>query len=84
MTHLDVTATEDVTKGLLADVTSAPLQDREPEEPTEQETQESRSQGTLRNRHGTKGELVAAHCCSSTVHMPTLSTGIRKMVWRAL
>lgn len=81
MTHSDVTATEDVTKGLLAEKsTSAPLLDWEPEEHIEQETQESGSQGTLRNRRGTKGELVAAHCCSSTMHMPTLSTGMRKMV----
>ncbi|NXR01912.1 TOIP2 protein, partial [Sagittarius serpentarius] len=56
MTHSDVTATEDVTKDLLAEKsTSAPLLDWEPEEPIQQETQESRSQGTLRNRHGAKG-----------------------------
>ncbi|KAM6128584.1 uncharacterized protein FYN12_005319 [Phoenicopterus ruber ruber] len=59
MTHSDVTATEDVTKGLLAETgTSAPLQDWEPEEHIEQETQESGSQGTLRNRHGTKGHTA--------------------------
>lgn len=79
MAHLDVTATEDVSTGLLAEKsTSAPLLDREPEEHIEQATQESASQGTLRNRHGTKGELVAAHCCSSTMHVPTLPIGIRK------
>lgn len=79
MTHLDVTAAEDVTKGLLAEkCTSSPLQDWEPEEHIEQETQESGSQGTLRNRRGTKGELVAARCCSSTTHMHTLSIGIKK------
>ncbi|NXX95996.1 TOIP2 protein, partial [Centropus bengalensis] len=56
MTHLDVTASEDVTKGLLAERSStAPLLDQEPGEHTVQETPESRSQGTLRNRHGTKG-----------------------------
>ncbi|XP_059677849.1 torsin-1A-interacting protein 2 [Gavia stellata] len=55
MTHSDATATEDVTKGVLAEKsTSAPILDWEPEEHTEQETQESGSQGTLRNRHGTK------------------------------
>ncbi|NXE22117.1 TOIP2 protein, partial [Ardeotis kori] len=59
MTHSDVTATEDVTKGLLAEKsTSAPLQDQEPEEHSEQETQGSGSQGTLRNRHGTKGHTA--------------------------
>ncbi|NXV13509.1 TOIP2 protein, partial [Cepphus grylle] len=59
MTHLDMTATEDVTKGLLAEkCTSSPLQDWEPEEHTEQETQESGSQGTLRNRHGTQGHAA--------------------------
>ncbi|NXH70261.1 TOIP2 protein, partial [Hydrobates tethys] len=59
MRHLDVTATEDVTKGLLAEKsTSAPLLDQEPEEHIEQETQESGSQGTLRNRHGTKGHTA--------------------------
>ncbi|KAF1480409.1 Torsin-1A-interacting protein 2, partial [Megadyptes antipodes antipodes] len=59
MTHSDVTATEDVTKGLLAEKsTSAPLLDRELEEHIEQETQDSGSQGTLRNRHGTKGHTA--------------------------
>ncbi|NXK10660.1 TOIP2 protein, partial [Herpetotheres cachinnans] len=58
-THSDETATEDVTKGLLAEKsTSAPLLDREPQEHIEQETQESGSQGTLRNRHGTKGHTA--------------------------
>ncbi|NXO04421.1 TOIP2 protein, partial [Rhinopomastus cyanomelas] len=59
MTHLDVTATEDVTKDLLSEKSiSAPLLDREPEEHTEKETQQSGSQGTLRNRHGTKGHTA--------------------------
>ncbi|NWX42402.1 TOIP2 protein, partial [Steatornis caripensis] len=59
MTHSDTTATEDVTEGFLAEKsTSAPLQDTEPEEHIEQETQESGSQGTLRNRHGTKGHTA--------------------------
>ncbi|KAM6199456.1 torsin-1A-interacting protein 2-like isoform 2-T2 [Sarcoramphus papa] len=59
MTHSDVTATEDVTKGLLAEKsTSVPLLDWEPEEHIEQETQESGSQGTLRNRRGTKGHAA--------------------------
>ncbi|NXM23688.1 TOIP2 protein, partial [Oxyruncus cristatus] len=56
VTRSDVTATEDVTKGLLAErSTSAPLPVQEPEEHTEQETREMGSQGTLRKRHGTKG-----------------------------
>ncbi|KAF1475779.1 Torsin-1A-interacting protein 2, partial [Pygoscelis antarcticus] len=59
MTHSDVTATEDVTKGLLAEKsTSAPLLDWELEEHIEQEAQDSGSQGTLRNRHGTKGHTA--------------------------
>uniref|UniRef100_A0A8C8AKS3 Torsin 1A interacting protein 2 n=1 Tax=Otus sunia TaxID=257818 RepID=A0A8C8AKS3_9STRI len=59
MTHLDVAATEDVTKGLLTEKsTGVPLLDRDPEEHTEQETQESGLQGTLRNRHGTKGHTA--------------------------
>ncbi|NXW58218.1 TOIP2 protein, partial [Eurystomus gularis] len=59
VTHLDVTATEDVTKGHLAErSTSAPLLDQEPKEHIEQETEESGSQGTLRNRHGTKGHTT--------------------------
>ncbi|XP_075278660.1 torsin-1A-interacting protein 2 isoform X2 [Opisthocomus hoazin] len=78
MTHLDVTATEDVTKGLLADVTSAPLQDREPEEPTEQETQESRSQGTLRNRHGTKVHTAPKPEAQSCLQKPTENTDQEK------
>ncbi|KAM9543537.1 torsin-1A-interacting protein 2-like isoform 3-T3 [Guaruba guarouba] len=56
VTHLAGIATEDVTKDLLPEKsTSAPLLDREPEENAEQETQEDRSQGMLRNRHGMKG-----------------------------
>ncbi|XP_014730304.1 PREDICTED: torsin-1A-interacting protein 2 isoform X2 [Sturnus vulgaris] len=51
MIHLDVTGVEDVPSGLLAEQSSsATLPDREPEAPREQETQESRSQGTLRKR----------------------------------
>ncbi|NXC62919.1 TOIP2 protein, partial [Aleadryas rufinucha] len=51
MTHLDVTGVEDVPRGLLAEKsTSATLPDWEPEVPREQETEESRSQGTLRKR----------------------------------
>ncbi|XP_040466243.1 torsin-1A-interacting protein 2-like isoform X2 [Falco naumanni] len=58
-THLDEAATEDVTKGFLEEKgTSAPLLDWEPEEHTEQETQESGSQGTLRNRRGSKGRTA--------------------------
>ncbi|NXS49556.1 TOIP2 protein, partial [Balaeniceps rex] len=59
MTHSDVTATEDITKDFLAEKsTSAPLLDQEPEEHIEQETQDSGSQGLLRNRHGTKGHTA--------------------------
>ncbi|NXN62313.1 TOIP2 protein, partial [Rynchops niger] len=59
VTHLDGTDTEDVTKGLLAEeCTSSPLQDWEPEEHIEQETQESGSQGMLRNRHGIRGHTA--------------------------
>ncbi|XP_075364064.1 torsin-1A-interacting protein 2-like isoform X2 [Mycteria americana] len=58
-THSDVTATEDVTKGLLEEKsTSASLQDQEIEEHIEQETQQSGPQGTLRNRHRTKGHTA--------------------------
>ncbi|XP_009983926.1 PREDICTED: torsin-1A-interacting protein 2-like [Tauraco erythrolophus] len=67
MTHSDGTATDDVTEGLLAEKsTSAPLLDREPGGHTEQETEESGSPGTLRNRHGTKGPTApkpAAQSC---------------------
>ncbi|NXD67206.1 TOIP2 protein, partial [Eolophus roseicapillus] len=60
VTHLAVTATEDVTKDLLPEKsTSAPLLDREPEENMEQEAQENGSQGMLRNRHGMKGHTSA-------------------------
>lgn len=79
MTRLDVTGVEDVPRGLLAEKsTSATLPDWEPEALREPETQESGSQGTLRKRP--KGELVAAHCCSSSVPRPTLPVGIRTVV----
>ncbi|KAM9379470.1 torsin-1A-interacting protein 1 [Phaethornis superciliosus] len=59
MSHLDVTATENVTTGPFAEnSTSALLQEQETEDHLEQEVQESRSQGTLRNRHGTKGHTA--------------------------
>ncbi|NWU68017.1 TOIP2 protein, partial [Pterocles burchelli] len=59
MTPLDVTATEGVSKGHLAEESiSAPVEDQEPEEHAEQETQESGPQGTLRSRHGTKGHTA--------------------------
>ncbi|XP_032552746.1 torsin-1A-interacting protein 2-like isoform X2 [Chiroxiphia lanceolata] len=59
VTHLDVTATEDVIKDLLAErSTSASLPVQEPEEHIEQETREIGSQGTLRKRHGTKGHTA--------------------------
>ncbi|GAB0192756.1 torsin-1A-interacting protein 2-like [Grus japonensis] len=58
-THSDVTTTEDVTKGLLAEKsTSAPLQGREPQEHIKQETQASGSPDQLRSRHGTKGHAA--------------------------
>ncbi|XP_005428666.1 leucine-rich repeat-containing protein 37A3-like [Geospiza fortis] len=51
MTHLDVTGVEDVPRGHLAEKSSSTtLPDWEPEAPREQETQESKSQGTLRKR----------------------------------
>ncbi|NWX64813.1 TOIP2 protein, partial [Promerops cafer] len=51
MTHLDVTGVEDAPRDLLAEKSSsATLPDWEPEALREQETQESRSQGTLRKR----------------------------------
>ncbi|NXM16997.1 TOIP2 protein, partial [Ploceus nigricollis] len=51
MTHLDVIGVEDVPRGHLAEKnSSATLPDWEPEAPREQETQESKSQGTLRKR----------------------------------
>ncbi|NXI57733.1 TOIP2 protein, partial [Chloroceryle aenea] len=60
MTDSYVTDREDVTKVLLAEKsTSAPLPTQKPEEYMEQETQESESQGMLRNRHGTKGHTVS-------------------------
>ncbi|NXR25719.1 TOIP2 protein, partial [Cinclus mexicanus] len=51
MTRLDVTGMEGVPSGLMAEKSSsATLPDWEPKMPREQETQESRSQGTLRKR----------------------------------
>ncbi|XP_027749983.1 torsin-1A-interacting protein 2 isoform X2 [Empidonax traillii] len=71
VTHLDVTATEGVTKGLLAEsTTSAPLPVQEPEEHTERETREMGSQGTLRKRQGTKGHTAPnpeSQSCLQTV-----------------
>ncbi|NWH79642.1 TOIP2 protein, partial [Piaya cayana] len=67
MTHLDVTDTEDVTKGLSA---SAPLLDQEPGDHSEQETLESGSESTLRIRHGPKGRTAPqpeAQSCSQNV-----------------
>ncbi|NWX27132.1 TOIP2 protein, partial [Notiomystis cincta] len=49
--HLDVSGVEDVSRELLAEKSSsATLPDWEPEAPRERETQESRSQDTLRKR----------------------------------
>ncbi|NXF77320.1 TOIP2 protein, partial [Sclerurus mexicanus] len=59
VTHSYVSAVEVVTRGLLAErSSSAPLPEQEPEEHVEREIQESRSQGTLRKRHGTKGHTA--------------------------
>ncbi|NXS95272.1 TOIP2 protein, partial [Jacana jacana] len=80
LTHSGVTVTEDVTKGLLAEKsTCSPLQDREPEESIEQETQDSGSHGMLRNRYGTKGHTVPkpeAQSCLQNV--TTQNTGQEK------
>ncbi|NXG72124.1 TOIP2 protein, partial [Baryphthengus martii] len=89
-THSDVTATEDVTKDLLAEKsTSAPLRDWEPEEHMEQETQESESQGLLRNRHRTTGCTASkpeAQPCLQNVTMQ--NTGQEKAqkshLWKGL
>ncbi|NXS69745.1 TOIP2 protein, partial [Pandion haliaetus] len=80
MIHSDMTPTEDVTKGFLAEKsTSAPLLDWEPEEHIQQETQESRSQGMLRNRHGTKGHTASnAGAQSCLQNVPTQNTDQEK------
>ncbi|KAM9619532.1 uncharacterized protein TOR1AIP2 isoform 2-T3 [Morphnus guianensis] len=80
MTHLDVTATEDVTKVFLAEKsTSAPLLDQEPEEHIQQETQESGSQGTLRNRRGTEGHTAPKPEAQSCLqNAPTQNTDEEK------
>lgn len=76
MTRSDLNAPQDVTEGLLArESTSAPLLEQEAGEHIEQVTLQSDSSGTLRSRHGTKGELVVAHCCYFVVHMPLLCLG---------
>ncbi|NXU57765.1 TOIP2 protein, partial [Turnix velox] len=54
-THLDVTVTESV---LVEKSSSSLVQDQQPEEHAEQETQESGSQATLRSRQGTKGHTA--------------------------
>lgn len=76
MTRSDLNAPQDVTEGLLArESTSAPLLEQEAGEHVEQVTLEGDSSGTLRSRHGTKGELVVAHCCYFVVHVPLLCLG---------
>ncbi|NXK26085.1 TOIP2 protein, partial [Arenaria interpres] len=86
ITHSDVTATEDVTKGLLAEKsTSSPLQDQEPEEHIDHETQDSVSQGMLRNRHGTKGHAAPGpEAQSSLQSVTTQNTGQEKAKWSLL
>ncbi|XP_075566792.1 torsin-1A-interacting protein 2 isoform X2 [Pelecanus crispus] len=86
MTHSDATATEDITEGLLSEKsTSAPLLEQEPEEHIEQETQESGSQGTLRNRHGTKGhtapKLEAQSCLQNVTTQNTDQEKAKEYLW---
>ncbi|NXP08409.1 TOIP2 protein, partial [Thinocorus orbignyianus] len=80
VTHSDVTATEDISKGLLAEkCTSSPLEDLGPAEHIEQETQDSRSQGTLRNRYGTKGHTAPKPEAQSCLqNITTQNTGQEK------
>ncbi|NXK62381.1 TOIP2 protein, partial [Sylvietta virens] len=88
MTHLDVTGVEDVPRGLLAEKSSsATLPDWEPEAPREQETQESRSQGTLRKRP--KGDTAPIpETQSSLQNITTQNTEQEKakesLLWKGL
>uniref|UniRef100_A0A8C3KAP7 Torsin 1A interacting protein 2 n=1 Tax=Calidris pygmaea TaxID=425635 RepID=A0A8C3KAP7_9CHAR len=86
ITHSDVTATEDVTKDLLAEKsTSSPLQDQEPEEHIEQETQDRVPQGMLRNRYGTKGHTAPGPEAQSCLqNVTTQNTGQEKAKWSLL
>ncbi|KAM6124102.1 uncharacterized protein TOR1AIP2 [Pterocles gutturalis] len=80
MTPLDVTATEGVSKESI----SAPVEDQEPEEHTEQETQESRPQGTLRSRHGTKGHTAPKPEAQSFLQVITTQTTDLKKARKSL
>ncbi|XP_039586237.1 torsin-1A-interacting protein 2-like isoform X2 [Passer montanus] len=87
MTHLDVTGVEDVPRGHLAERSSATLPDWEPEAPREQETQESRSQGTLRKRP--KGDTAPnPETLSSLQNITTQNTEQEKakksLLWKGL
>ncbi|NXI42900.1 TOIP2 protein, partial [Galbula dea] len=90
MTDSDVTATEDATKGILAEKsTSAPLLDCKPEEHIEQERQESGSQVMLRNRHGTKGHTTpkpeAQSCLQNVTTQNTDEEKAEKsLLWKGL
>ncbi|NXG44856.1 TOIP2 protein, partial [Psilopogon haemacephalus] len=86
MTHSDATATEDATKDLLSEKSSAPVLDWECEE---QETQESESQSMLRTRHGTKGHTTPKPEAQS--HLEYISTqntdqekAQKSLLWKAL
>ncbi|NXY74480.1 TOIP2 protein, partial [Glareola pratincola] len=79
MTHLDVTATEDITQSLLAEKSiSSPLQVWDPEEHIEQETHKSGSLRTLRNRHGTKGHTAPKPEAQSCLQEVTTSNTDQK------
>ncbi|XP_041276040.1 torsin-1A-interacting protein 2 [Onychostruthus taczanowskii] len=87
MTHLDVTGVEDVPRGNLAERSSATLPDWEPEAPREQETQESKSQGTLRKRP--KGDTAPSpETLSSLQNITTQNTEQEKakksLLWKGL
>ncbi|NXH40199.1 TOIP2 protein, partial [Dicaeum eximium] len=84
VTHLDVTGVEDVPRGLLAEKSSSATP---PEAPREQETQESRSQGTLRKRP--KGDTAPnPETQSSLPNITTQNTEQEKakksLLWKGL
>ncbi|NXT23859.1 TOIP2 protein, partial [Syrrhaptes paradoxus] len=88
MTPLDVTATEGVSKGLLAEESiSAPVEDpeqEEHEEHTEQETQESGPRSMLRSRHGTKGHTAPKPEAQSFLQIVTTQTTDLKKARKSL
>ncbi|KAL9846480.1 torsin-1A-interacting protein 2 isoform 2-T2 [Geothlypis trichas] len=86
ITHLDVTGVEDVPRSHLAEKSSsATLPEWEPEAPRGQETQESKSQGTLRKRP--KGDTVT-ETLSSLQNITTQNTEQEKakksLLWKGL